>query len=168
MLLRLLIYSWIKLVWVLTKPFNDWLIDCIDLKTNSVQSCKSLIYNLTNMTTSIKILKQVYRQNMNIKSNALSERKYSIYKFTNHFEGTGMNVVSRGRGALRYRVVSHPRYVFRGRKGLFLRPPHVRDFVIEGTVLDPEKVRYKVIGGEMKGMESSMKLVALGATQRKG
>ena len=32
----------------------------------------------------------------------------------------------------------------------------------------PEKVRYKVIGGEMKGMESSMKLVALGATQRKG
>ena len=34
--------------------------------------------------------------------------------------------------------------------------------------MDPEKVRYKVIGGEMKGMESSMKLVALGATQRKG
>ena len=33
---------------------------------------------------------------------------------------------------------------------------------------NPEKVRYKVIGGEMKGMESSMKLVALGATQRKG
>ena len=23
----------------------------------------------------------------------------------------------------------HPRYVFRGRRGLFLRPPHVRDFV---------------------------------------
>ena len=34
--------------------------------------------------------------------------------------------------------------------------------------IHPEKVRYKVIGGEMKGMESSMKLVALGATQRKG
>ena len=33
---------------------------------------------------------------------------------------------------------------------------------------NPEKVRYKVIGGKMKGMESSMKLVALGATQRKG
>ena len=32
----------------------------------------------------------------------------------------------------------------------------------------PEKVRYKVIGVEMKGMESSMKLVALGATQRRG
>ena len=32
----------------------------------------------------------------------------------------------------------------------------------------PEKVWYKVIGVEMKGMESSMKLVALGATQRKG
>ena len=27
----------------------------------------------------------------------------------------------------------HPRYVFRGRRGLFLRPPHVRDFVKEGT-----------------------------------
>ena len=24
---------------------------------------------------------------------------------------------------------AHPRYVFRGRRGLFLRPPHVRDFV---------------------------------------
>ena len=36
------------------------------------------------------------------------------------------------------------------------------------SVHHPEKVRYKVIGGEMKGMESSMKLVALGATQRKG
>ena len=33
---------------------------------------------------------------------------------------------------------------------------------------DPEKVGYKVIGVEMKGMESSMKLVALGATQRRG
>ena len=28
---------------------------------------------------------------------------------------------------------------------------------------DPEKVRYKVIGVEMKGVESSMKLVAMGA-----
>ena len=26
----------------------------------------------------------------------------------------------------------HLRYVFRGRRGLFLRPPHVRDFVKEG------------------------------------
>ena len=34
--------------------------------------------------------------------------------------------------------------------------------------LYPEKVRYKVIGVEMKGMKSSMKLVALGATQRRG
>ena len=32
----------------------------------------------------------------------------------------------------------------------------------------PDTVRYKVIGVEMKGMESSMKPVALGATQRKG
>ena len=36
------------------------------------------------------------------------------------------------------------------------------------TFYDPEKVRYKVIGVEMKGMESSMKLVELGATQSKG
>ena len=27
---------------------------------------------------------------------------------------------------------AHPRYVIRGRRGLFLRPPHVRDFVKEG------------------------------------
>ena len=33
---------------------------------------------------------------------------------------------------------------------------------------DLEKVRYKVIGVEMKVVESCMKLVALGATQRKG
>ena len=38
-------------------------------------------------------------------------------------------------GALRYRGGSHLRYVFRGRRGLFLRPPHVRDFVKEGYVL---------------------------------
>ena len=34
-----------------------------------------------------------------------------------------------GGGALRYRGGPHPHYVFRGRRGLFLRPPHVRDFV---------------------------------------
>ena len=40
-----------------------------------------------------------------------------------------------GGGALRYRGGGggvHPRYVFRGRRVLFLRPPHVRDFVKEG------------------------------------
>ena len=37
------------------------------------------------MNTSIKILKHEYGENTNIKLNALSERKYSIYKFTNHF-----------------------------------------------------------------------------------
>ena len=35
-------------------------------------------------------------------------------------------------GALRYRGGAHLRYVFRGRRGLFLRPPHVSDFVKEG------------------------------------
>ena len=40
--------------------------------------------------------------------------------------------------ALRYRGGPHPRYVFRGRRGLFLRPPHVRDFVKEGYFLYPD------------------------------
>ena len=40
-----------------------------------------------------------------------------------------------GGGALRYR--GWPRYVFRGRRGLFLRPPHVRDFVKEGYFFVP-------------------------------
>ena len=33
---------------------------------------------------------------------------------------------------------------------------------------NPEKVRYKVIAVEMIGVESSMKIEALGATHRKG
>ena len=37
-----------------------------------------------------------------------------------------------GGGALRYRGRTHPRYVFRGRRGPSLRPPHVCDFVKEG------------------------------------
>ena len=37
-----------------------------------------------------------------------------------------------GGGALRYRGGPHLSYVFRGRRGLFLRPPHVRDLVKEG------------------------------------
>ena len=48
-------------------------------------------------------------------------------------------------GALRYRGGSHLRYVFRGRKGLFLRPPHVRDFVKEGFFFVP---RYEVWGSK--------------------
>ena len=31
----------------------------------------------------------------------------------------------------------HLRYVFRGRRGLFLRPAHVRDFVKEGYFFVP-------------------------------
>ena len=46
-----------------------------------------------------------------------------------------------GGGALRYRGGPHPRYVFRERRGLFLRPPHVRDFVNEGYFFVP---RYEV------------------------
>ena len=48
-------------------------------------------------------------------------------------------------GALRYRGGSHLRYVFRGRRGLFLRPPHVRDFVKEGYFFVP---RYEVWGSK--------------------
>ena len=40
-----------------------------------------------------------------------------------------------GGGALRYRGGPHLSYVFRGRRGLFLRPPHVRDLVKKGTFL---------------------------------
>ena len=51
-----------------------------------------------------------------------------------------------GGGALRYRGGGpHLRYVFRGRRGLFLRPPHVRDFVKEGYFFVP---RYEVWGSK--------------------
>ena len=48
-------------------------------------------------------------------------------------------------GALRYTGGPHLSYVFRGRRGLFLRPPHVRDFVKEGYFLVP---RYEVWGSK--------------------
>ena len=44
---------------------------------------------------------------------------------------------SPGGGAIRYRRGPHPRYIFRGRRGLFLRSPHVRDFVKEGYFFVP-------------------------------
>ena len=50
-----------------------------------------------------------------------------------------------GGGALGYRGGPHLRYVFRGRRGLFLRPPHVRDFVKEGYFFVP---RYEVWGSK--------------------
>ena len=50
-----------------------------------------------------------------------------------------------GGGALRYRGGPHPRYIFRGRRGLFLRPPHVRDFIKEGYFFLP---RYEVWGSK--------------------
>ena len=48
---------------------------------------------------------------------------------------------------------------------VFLPSPPITD---NFTLIYPEKVRYKVIGAEMKGMKSNMKLVALGASQRNG
>ena len=51
----------------------------------------------------------------------------------------------RGGGALRYLGGPHLRYVFSGRRGLFLRPPHVRDFVKEGYFFVP---RYEVWGSK--------------------
>ena len=48
-------------------------------------------------------------------------------------------------GALRYRGGSHLRYVFRGGMGLFVRPPHVRDFVKEGYFF---VLRYEVWGSK--------------------
>ena len=50
-----------------------------------------------------------------------------------------------GGGALGYRGGPHLSYVFRGRRGLFLRPPHVRDFVKEGYFFVP---RYEVWGSK--------------------
>ena len=50
-----------------------------------------------------------------------------------------------GGGALRYRGGPHLSYVFRGGRGLFLRPPHVRDFVKEGYFFVP---RYEVWGSK--------------------
>ena len=50
-----------------------------------------------------------------------------------------------GGGALGYRGGPHLRYVFRGRRGLFLRPLHVRDFVKEGYFFVP---RYEVWGSK--------------------
>ena len=48
-------------------------------------------------------------------------------------------------GARRYRGGAHLRYVFRGTWGLFLRHPHVRDFVKEGYFFVP---RYEVWGSK--------------------
>ena len=50
-----------------------------------------------------------------------------------------------GGGALRYRGGPHPRYIFRGRRGLIFRPPHVRNFVKEGYFFVP---RYEVWGSK--------------------
>ena len=50
-----------------------------------------------------------------------------------------------GGGALRYRGGPHLSYVFRGRRGLFIRPPHVRDFVKEGYFFVP---KYEVWGSK--------------------
>ena len=51
--------------------------------------------------------------------------------------GGGGTQVQRGGGG------AHPRYVFRGGRGISLRPPHVRDFVKEGYFFVP---RYEVWG----------------------
>ena len=61
------------------------------------------------------------------------------------FRGYGAEAVvhlsRRGRGHSGTEGGPHLRYVFRGRRGLFLRPPHVRDFVKEGYFFVP---RYEV------------------------
>ena len=62
----------------------------------------------------------------------------------------------------------HIRSCSSGRDPLFINRANLANGTCLLSTVKPEKVRYKVIGGEMKGMESSMNLVALGATQRKG
>ena len=48
-----------------------------------------------------------------------------------------------GEGVLRYRGRPHPHYIFRRRRGSFLRSPHVCDFVKEGYFFVP---RYELWG----------------------
>ena len=50
-----------------------------------------------------------------------------------------------GGGGTQVQRGPHLRYVFSGRRGLFLRPPHVRDFVKEGYFFVP---RYEVWGSK--------------------
>ena len=60
--------------------------------------------------------------------------------------GLKLNIVGTASGvALRYRGGPHPRYVFHRKRGLILRPPHVRDFVKEGNFFVP---RYEVWGSK--------------------
>ena len=58
-----------------------------------------------------------------------------IYRFSMHvilLSTVELLSIGSPGGTLRYREGPHPRYVSRGRRGLFLRPPHVCDFVKEG------------------------------------
>ena len=50
-----------------------------------------------------------------------------------------------GGGGTQVQRGPHLRYVFRGRRGLFLRPPHVRDLVKDGYFFVP---RYEVWGSK--------------------
>ena len=70
-----------------------------------------------------------------------NQKKHFNKIFYTCFRGGGGG----GEGALRYRGGPHLSYVFRGRRGLFLRPPHVRDFVKEGYFFVP---RYEVWGSK--------------------
>ena len=57
--------------------------------------------------------------------------------------GGGVGGGGGGGGGGGYRGGPHLRYVFRGRRGLFFKSPHVRDFVKEGYFFVP---RYEVWG----------------------
>ena len=63
----------------------------------------------------------------------------SLYRNPRERPGEGTQVQRGGGGG----GGAHLRYVFRGRRGLFLIPPHVRDFVKEGYFFVP---RYEVWG----------------------
>ena len=94
------------------------------------------------------LLKLTYAQYVRITSLYLSMLNISLYALYIYIAITpeASNSSRRGGGALRYRGGPHLRYVFRGRRGLFLRPPHqVRDFVKEGYFFVP---RYEVWGSK--------------------
>ena len=70
---------------------------------------------------------------------------HSLFHTINSHHAPARGEGGGGGGVLRYKGGPHLSYVFRGRRGLFLRPPHVRDFVKEGYFFVP---RYEVWGSK--------------------
>ena len=81
-------------------------------------------------TELIPLPKRLYLNDKSLVKKGISYFIWKYHKFSFFFPFLA-NVTDYF-GALRYRGGLHPRYIFRGRRGLLLRPLHVRDFVKEG------------------------------------